>query len=457
MDNNSLQQMRRFAESAATMPCAFRLAQLKALRQALMNHEQEIYEAMYQDLRKSETESFLTEYGLVMVEIRLAIKKLASWMHPKRVKTGAINFPSSSWIYPYPKGVVLIIGTWNYPVLLNLAPLIGAIAAGNCVVVKPSEHAPATATVIEKIISAVFPANYIRVVQGDGSRVVPELMQTFRFDHIFYTGSGTAGKKVYELAAKDLIPVTLELGGKNPAVIESDAAIESAARRIVFGKFTNAGQTCVAPDYLLVHATLEEAMIAALKKTILAAFSDSPQASADWGRIINNRRFETLVALMESSNATLLHGGRYDAGDLYIEPTLLGNVALDSSVMQEEIFGPLLPVISFTSTEEAMSIINLHPNPLAFYLFTSSKKKEKEWLNRVSFGSGCINNAIQQLGNPQLPFGGVGQSGIGAYRGEYSFKTFTHYRAVMKTPCWFDLSAKYPPYGNRLKWLRKFY
>lgn len=457
MNNDALQAMRQYADSSATVSYTFRLMQLKVFKQALIAHEKEIYAALYTDLRKNETTAFLTEYGLVLAEVKLAIKKLEQWMRPRRVKTAMINFPSTSWIYPYPKGVVLVIGTWNYPILLTLTPLVGAIAGGNSIVLKPSEHAPATAAVIAKIISTTFLPNYIRVVMGDGGKVVPELMNHFRFDHIFFTGGGRVGKELYMAAAKALIPVTLELGGKSPAVVEQDANIAIAARRIVFGKFINAGQTCVAPDYILVHRDVQDALVDALRAAIRIAFGENSQHSNDFARIINSNRFNTLVSLLEQSRTQIVHGGKYDAEDLYIEPTVLNNVSKEAPLMQEEIFGPLLPIIPFRSQQEALEIIAQHPNPLAFYLFTSNKKKEEDWLSRVNFGGGCINNAIQHLGNPHLPYGGVGQSGTGAYRGKYSFKTFTHDRAVLKTPRWLDLTIKYPPYRGALKWLRKFY
>jgi len=454
-DKNTLKDIRIYFQNGKTIPYPFRLDQLKALKKLLEENEQLLTGALYDDLKKSKTESYLTEFGLLISELNLAIKNLSKWMKPKRVKTNLVNLPSSSYLYPYPKGVVLIIGAWNYPLLLNLAPAIGAIAAGNCIVLKPSEHAPATAAAIEKIFKENFDENYIRIVQGEGSIVIPELMNQIHFDHIFYTGSGKVGKTIYEMAAKSLIPVSLELGGKSPAIVEKDANIKIAAKRIVFGKYMNVGQTCVAPDYVLVHEDVQEQLVAALKKAIQDSFGVDKQQSIDYGRIINQRQFNRLVALIENAEGEIMEGGNYDSDDLFIAPTIVKNTALTSPLMQEEIFGPVLPIISFKEREDAFNIVALHPNPLAFYLFTSNKKIENEWLTKVSFGNGCINNTVQHLANHSLPFGGVGQSGIGAYRGESSFKVFSTERAIMKTPTWFDPSIKYPPYRSKLKWLKK--
>ncbi|NML22419.1 aldehyde dehydrogenase family protein [Pseudoflavitalea sp. G-6-1-2] len=449
--------MRRFFESGGSIGYRFRMQQLVAFRDGLIAHEEALYSALYSDLRKSKAESFLTEFSLLLSEIRLAIKKLAAWMQPERVKTNLLNFPSSSKIYPHPKGVVLIIGAWNYPLLLGLVPVVGAIAGGNCIIIKPSEHAPATAAVIEKMIRQIFREDHVRVVQGEGRIVVPAMMESFRFDHVFYTGSGNVGQSIYELAAKKLVPVTLELGGKSPAIVEKDAAIAVSARRIVFGKFINAGQTCVAPDYLLVQEDILEPFIDALKDCIRNFFGTTVQDSADYGRIINLQRFNALVSLLKNSSGEVVTGGGYDPAHLFIAPTIIRNVSPDDVVMQEEIFGPLLPIISFRTREEAMGIVDQHANPLAFYLFTTNKQTEEQWLQSKAFGNGCINNTIMHLANSNLPFGGIGQSGIGAYRGIHGFRVFTHARAVMKTPLWFDPAMKYPPYKDKLKWLKRLF
>jgi len=347
-----------------------------------------------------------------------------------------------------------VIGPWNYPLQLLFTPLLGAIAAGNCVVLKPSEFAPATALVMQKMIESVFPKEYILFVPGDGAVVVPEMMNGFRFDHVFYTGSTAVGKIIYKMAAEKLVPVTLELGGKSPCVVESDANINIAAKRIVMTKFSNAGQMCVAPDYVLVHASKKEALVAALKNRIVQFFGDKPEESENYGKLINEKQFNRVVNYLVQGH--LLHGGRYNKETLFIEPSLLDDVSVDAAVMQEEIFGPVLPILSFNAMEEALAIIARHPNPLAFYVFTSNSDKEKQWLDAVPSGGACVNNASWHLTNPGLPFGGRGFSGTGAYHGRYSFETFSHKKAVMKTPTWFDPALKYPPLKGKLgifKWI----
>ena len=449
-----LEAMRNYYESGATRLFAFRKHQLQLLKDAIFKYEHEINDALYSDLKKSPEEVYATETGQVISEINLALKNLHRWMKPERVKTNLLNFPSSSKILHDPRGVVLIISPWNYPLYLLLMPLVGAIAAGNCVVLKPSEIAPATANVIKKIISEIFSAEYIKVYLGEGSELIPLMIGSFRFDYIFYTGSTAVGKSIYQMAANDLIPVTLELGGKSPAIVESDANLIIAAKRMVIGKFINAGQTCVAPDYLLIHADIFEKFVGELKETIRQFFGDDARESHDYGRIINKKRFDTLVSYL--GEGEIISGGAHDRASLFIEPTILKNISSDASIMEEEIFGPILPVISFNTMEEALAIIKKNGNPLAFYVFTSDKKKEKAWLDKVSFGGGCVNNTIYHLSNPYLPFGGVGRSGIGAYHGRYSFDVFTHARPVMKTPTWFDPAMKYPPLKGKLKWIKFF-
>lgn len=451
---NQLETIRDYYESGATRPYEFRKWQLELLRGAILKHEHEINEALYSDLKKSPEEAYATETGLLLAEINLAIKNLESWMKPERVKSNLLNFPSTSKILRDPRGVVLIISPWNYPLHLLLVPLVGAIAGGNCVVLKPSELAPATANVIKKILNEIFSVEYIKVYLGEGSELIPAMMERFHFDHIFYTGSIAIGKSIYQMAAKDLIPVTLELGGKSPAVIESDANLTIAAKRIVIGKFINAGQTCVAPDYLLIHQDVFENFVALLSATIKQFFGSNAEESYDYGKIINEKRFDTLVSYMDEGD--IVSGGHHNRASLFIEPTILKNISLNASIMKEEIFGPILPVISFKSTEEAITIIKKNENPLAFYVFTSDVRKEKKWLEKVSFGGGCVNNTIYHLSNPRLPFGGVGNSGIGAYHGKYSFDLFTHAKPIMKTPTWFNPAMKYPPFKGKLKLLKFF-
>jgi aldehyde dehydrogenase (NAD+) len=453
-DISSLEKMRQYFNSGATHTYKFRKEQLKKLKASILNHENDLYAALHTDLKKSKEETWVTETGMVLSELKTAINYLANWMEPERTATTLVNMPSGSKVLQEPLGVVLIIGPWNYPFQLLINPLIGAIAAGNCVVLKPSEFAPATEAVMKKIIEDVFPPEYILYVQGDGATVIPQMMNNFTFDHVFYTGSTVVGKIIYKMAAERLVPVTLELGGKSPCVVESDANIKVAARRIAMTKFSNAGQMCVAPDYVLVHELVKDKLVKALKEVIPKFFSDKPEESYNYGKIINEKQFNRLQGYL--ANGTIEYGGRMDKEKLFIEPTLLSDIKPGAAVMNEEIFGPILPIIPFTTTEEAMAVIGQHPNPLSFYIYTSSNKKEKQWLSAVPAGGACVNNSSWHLTNHHLPFGGRGFSGTGCYHGKYSFDTFSHKKAVMKTPTWFDPDIKYPPFKGKLrlfKWI----
>ncbi len=449
-----LPMMRRYYESGVTRPYAFRRRQLQLLKQAVLKYENEINAALYSDLKKSAEETYATETGLLLADIAVALKNLHRWMKPRITGTSFVNFPSSGKIYHDPLGVALIISAWNYPFQLLLIPLAGAIAGGNCAVVKPSEFAPATAAIIEKIIVEIYPPEYVRVLQGEGAEVVPAAMQSFRFDHVFYTGSIPVGKAIYQMAAKDLIPVTLELGGKSPAVIEQDADLVSAAKRVALGKFSNAGQTCVAPDYVLVHASVKEQFIEQLKKTITRFYSEHAMDDYSYGKIINEKRFDKLESYLTQGN--IVAGGQINRQALFIAPTVMEEVPQDAPLMSEEVFGPILPVYSFNTMEDALRVIQRNPNPLAFYVFTSNSKKEKEWMESLAFGGGCVNNTCWHFANHRFPFGGIGNSGIGAYHGRHSFNTFTHAKAVMKTPTWFDPAIRYPPFKGKLKWFKMF-
>lgn len=448
----SLDALRRYFNSGATRSYEFRKKQLQRVQQAIKRREPDIAAALYQDLKKSPEEAYASETGLLLAETRVALKNLRRWMRPQRAGTDLANFPSSAVVYRDPLGVVLIIAPWNYPLQLLLIPMIAAIAGGNCVVLKPSEAAPATAALAEKIIQELFDAHYIKVVQGDGAAVIPAMMNAFRFDHVFYTGSAGVGRAIYQLAAAKLVPVTLELGGKSPAIVEADADIKTAARRIVLGKFLNTGQTCVAPDYVLVQAAAKDRLVEALKTTIQQFYGADAAASYDYGRIINARRFDKLISYLDQGR--VLYGGQYNKEDLFISPTLVEQAEAGSPLMTEEIFGPILPVLSFQTMEEAKQTVERNPNPLAFYLFTGSSQKEQEWISAVSFGGGCINNTAWYFTNHYIPFGGVGGSGMGAYHGKYGFDTFTRLKPVMKTPNWFDPAFKYPPFKGKLKIFR---
>jgi aldehyde dehydrogenase (NAD+) len=453
---HDLQPLRHFFNSGATRPYQWRRQQLQKMQQLILDNEREIQTALYADLKKSPEEAYGSETGLVLSEIRYMLKHLARWMRPRRVRTNLVNWPSSSTIYRDPLGVVLVIAPWNYPLQLSLLPVAAALAAGNAVVLKPSELAPATSALLEKLLTAIFPREYVRVIQGDGAIVVPEMISNFRFDHIFFTGSVNVGRAIYRQAAEQLIPVTLELGGKSPAVIALDADLGTTARRIVLGKFTNAGQTCITPDYLLVHAAIKDDLLRHLQETIKSFYGEKPEESYDYGKIINEKRFDTLVGFLSQLQGKIICGGYHDRSKLFIAPTLIELTTTDQPLMKEEIFGPLLPVLTYHEVEEAMAIIRQQPDPLALYLFTRDKQAQQTWMEAVAFGGGCINNTIWHFTNPHLPFGGIGNSGLGVYHGKYSFETFTHAKPVMRTPVFPDPAIKYPPFKGKMKWLKFF-
>jgi aldehyde dehydrogenase (NAD+) len=447
-----LQTMKQFYNSGETWPYNFRRQQLQKLKSAILQHEKDLHDALYADLKKSPEESWVTETGFLISEINSSLKNLRQWMQPEKVKTNLVNLPSSSYVMKEPLGVVLIIGPWNYPLQLLFTPLVGALSAGNCVVLKSSEFAPATSAIMKKIIDENFPEEYILYVEGDGAQVVPAMMNSFRFDHIFYTGSIAVGKIIYKMAAEKLVPVTLELGGKSPCIVESDANIKVAARRIAMTKFSNAGQMCVAPDYVLVHKKIKEKFVEVLKGAVVKFFSEDPSSDYSYCKIINEKQFNRLLGYL--NDGTIIHGGKYNLHSLYIEPTIIEDLLPGAALMKDEIFGPILPIISFENFEEAKAVIDHNPNPLAFYVYTSSSKKAKEWLQKIPAGGTCVNNSSWHLTNHYLPFGGRGDSGIGNYHGRNSFETFSHRKAVMKTPTWFDPNIKYPPFKGKL-WLFK--
>jgi aldehyde dehydrogenase (NAD+) len=453
---NILQIQKEFYNNGNTQAANFRITQLKKLLQVIYQNENEIYNALYTDLKKSKEEVWVTELAIVINEIKFQISNLKNWMQPQPVRTNLTNFPSKSYVVHEPLGVVLIIAPWNYPFQLLFNPLVGAMAAGNCVALKGSEHAPATNALMQQIITTTFESNYIHYFNGDGATIVPQLMQNFRFDHVFYTGSTAVGKLIYTMAANQLTPVTLELGGKSPCVVTPSANIKIAAKRIVVSKFSNCGQMCVAPDYVLVHESKKDALIKALIQSIESMYTTDAASCYNYGKIINEKQWNRLVAYLQQG--TILYGGNSNKQSLYIQPTIITNVELQSAIMQEEIFGPILPIITYNTPAEAVQIINENPNPLAFYVFAKNDKQKNYWLSRVPFGGGCVNNTAWHLTNHHLPFGGKGNSGIGAYHGKKSFETFSHCKSIMKTPNWFDPSIKYPPLKGKLnifKWLIK--
>ncbi|MEN9949667.1 MAG: hypothetical protein RLY85_419 [Bacteroidota bacterium] len=444
-----------FFDSGATRPIPFRVEQLKRLRSAVVAHDQAILSALHADLRKSEFESFGSEIGQVLKEIDFTIKHLSGWAKPQRVATPLMFFPSSSRVHRDPLGNVLIIAPWNYPFMLAISPLISAIAGGNTAVLKPSEEAPATAQVIETLLGGIFEPPYVAVLQGIGGEVIPAMMQAVRFDHVFFTGSTAVGRKIMEMAATQLIPVTLELGGKSPCIVDASANLDYAAKKITWSKLMNAGQTCVAPDYLLVHRSIKDALIAKIVANIKNMLGDDPQQSADFGRIINRKRFGRLAEYLQQGK--VIAGGKSDADDLYIEPTLLDAVDMEDTVMQEEIFGPVLPIITYETREEAMAWVEKNPFPLSLYIYADDRHVQDEYIARLRFGGCCINNGIIHLGNPHLPFGGVGPSGTGQYHGRYGFETFTRPKAVLHSHSWFDVPVWYAPFKGKAALLRKIF
>ncbi|MDB5231835.1 MAG: aldehyde dehydrogenase [Chitinophagaceae bacterium] len=446
--------MLNYYRSGNTLSYAFRKEQLQRLKEAVQVYEKRIFDALYKDLHKAPEESFSTEVGLIYAEINYALKHLVKWMDPKKVHTPLTLFPSTSKIIRDPWGVTLIVSPWNYPVLLLIGPLIGAIAGGNCALLKPSEFTVNTSEVIAEMIAEYFPAEYITVVQGDGASVVPQLMNEHRFDYVFFTGSIPVGKAVAKLAAEKLVPVTLELGGKSPCVIADDADISTAAKRVMWGKFTNAGQTCVAPDYLLVHQSVKNKFLDLAAESIDHFYGKDAKQSPDYGRIINEKRFNVLHEFINEGQT--IYGGQSNREELYISPTLLVEVSVNSKVMEEEIFGPVLPVFTYNTDYEATEFINQYPNPLSLYIFTKNKKREQYFTERIAFGGGCVNNTLVHLGNPEIPFGGTGNSGMGQYHGQFSFETFTRPKSILKTSTLIDVPVKYPPYKGKMKWLRRF-
>jgi len=441
-----------FFKSQKTKDVDFRKTCLLNLRKELLKREKQVARAMYDDFRKPEFETVMTETGIVINELNLAIRKVKCWAKPRYVRPVMVNFPSTNRLYKEPYGTVLIIAPWNYPFQLVFSPLIGAIAAGNTVVIKPSEHSANTSRVVSEIIAAVFDPGHVTVIEGDVP-VAARLLRE-RWDYIFFTGSIAVGKIVAKAAAEHLTPVTLEMGGKNPCVVDETANISLAARRIVWGKFINCGQTCIAPDYALVHAKVKDQFVEYCKKEITRIYGDNPRQSPDYARIINHCNFEVLQRNL--SGEKILSGGNTDPGDLYIAPTLLDNPDKDSHVMKHEIFGPILPVVTYNSEQEIHDYINSYEKPLAFYIFSKHAKFIKRLITLHSFGGGTVNDTIVHFANHRLPFGGVGHSGIGAYHGKHSFDTFSFSKGITKRYNWLDLPVRYAPYRDKMKALKFF-
>lgn len=441
---------RAFFKSGLTRDPLFRKRMLRRLGTALAANEKQIFAALEQDLKKSVYEGYLSEVGLVRDEIRFTLRRMGRWSRPKRVPTPLLHFPAASYIYPEPRGVALIISPWNYPILLTLGPLIGALAAGNCCVLKPSEFSPETSAMISEMIAKYFRPEEVAVVEGDAETSVSLLEQ--KFDIIFFTGSTAVGKRVMAAAAKHLTPVTLELGGKSPTIVDADVDVDLAARRIAGGKWINAGQTCIAPDYLLVADGIRDRLLARIIEAIRGFFGDRPRKSPDYARIVNHRHFDRLAGLMEKGN--ILFGGETDRSDLFIGPTLIDGVDPSDPVMQEEIFGPILPVIPYRDLDAAISFVTSRPRPLALYFFSRNPARQKRILREISFGGGCINDTLLHIASPYLPFGGVGRSGFGSYHGKAGFDAFSHRKSVMKRFFLPDAPLRFPPFRGKLKFLK---
>lgn len=440
-----------FFKNGETLHINTRITHLKALKQSVKAHEADISAALKKDLGKPAAELWLAEIYIVLDELNTVIKNLHFWAKPKRIKGKWLNTPSKDWIIPEPFGVTLHIAPWNYPFQLAFNSLIGAVAAGNTVVLKPSEHAPQTAAVIEKIITAVFPEELVVVVQG-GPETAENLLQ-LRWDYIFFTGGVRVGKLVAKAAAAHLTPTTLELGGKNPCIVDHTANIKVSARRIAWGKYMNCGQICMSPDYLLVHKGKYEALLTALKSEIVRMYGDNPKTSEDYARLVHEKHAAAMVNLLNGQD--ILYGGEHDVKNRYVAPTIIAVENLENKIMQDEIFGPILPVLTYEDETEIDQIIKHYDKPLSFYVFSERKKWANKLMKKHSYGGGMINDVIVYFTNQRLPFGGVGNSGVGSYHGKYSFDTFTHLKSYVARPTWFDPIQRYAPYGKSFPMLQK--
>ncbi len=436
----------KFFESKKSRNIDFRINQLRSLKSAIKKYEYKIYEALYKDLGKCEFESYTTEVGFVLSSISHTIKNLKKWAKKEKVKTPLYLFPAKSFVISQPYGTVLIIGPYNYPFQLLIEPLVGALAAGNCVVLKPSENVPNLSRVITEMITETFPKEYIRSVEG-GIETNTSLING-TFDYIFFTGSAQVGKIIMEAAARNLVPVTLELGGKSPVIVDESADIRVAAKRIIWGKTINVGQTCVAPDYVVVNNKVKDELIKELKLQIQSFYGKDAMESKDYGRIVNDRHFIRLKNILDKEADKIIYGGKVNREKRYIEPTLI-DASWEGAAMSEEIFGPILPIISFSNLDEIIGEIKKLSKPLALYLFAENYEVEKKVLEEISSGGACINDTITHLANPELPFGGVGNSGIGAYHGKESFKTFSHRRSVVRKTTKINIPIVFPPFNNK--------
>lgn len=439
-----LEKQHRLFQEGATLPVSFRLSQLQKLKDGIRRYEEKLDQALEADLGKSRMESYMCEIGLTLSELTWMQKHLRSLVREKRVSTPLAQFAARSFRSPSPYGTVLIMSPWNYPVLLTLEPLIDAIAAGNTVVIKPSAYAEHTSAVLKEMLKECFPSEYVAVVTGGRAENMALLEQ--RFDKIFFTGGKTVGREVLRHAAEYLTPVTLELGGKSPCIVDKSAKIPLAAKRIVFGKYLNCGQTCVAPDYILCDRTVYAELILALQKEITTQFGEDPLKNPDYGKIINQKHYDRIMGLIDPDKVVC--GGCGDGQSLRIAPTIMKNVTFSDTVMGEEIFGPVLPILTYDTLEEAINIVEEHPHPLALYLFSEDKGAQKKVLELCHFGGGCINDTIIHLATSAMPFGGVGESGMGGYHGKTGFETFSHFRSIVDKKTWMDLPIRYQRYSR---------
>ena len=448
-----LQKQRAYFKTGATLPLKFRIDALKKLQSYIKNNEQEITSALTTDLGKSAIEGFMCEIGLVLSEITYMLKNIKKFAADEKKKTCITNFAAKSYVKKSPRGVVLIMSPWNYPFLLTLEPLVDALAAGNTAIIKPSAYSAATSKVIDKMMKECFAPEYVTVITG--GRAENQSLLEQKFDYIFFTGSHKVGREVMKKAADNFTPVTLELGGKSPCIVDKTAKISLAAKRIVWGKFLNCGQTCVAPDFILCHESIKTELITALKQQILVQFGVVPLANNSYGKIINKKHFDRICSLIDPSK--IVCGGKSDAAILKIEPTIMDNISWKDPVMTQEIFGPVLPVLTYSTEEELLHILNSRARPLALYLFTTNQALEQKILSRCSFGGGCVNDTIVHLATNNMGFGGVGESGMGAYHGKVGFDTFSHTKTIVNKKNWIDVKMRYQPYtGAKERMLRRF-
>jgi aldehyde dehydrogenase (NAD+) len=451
--SNSIAKLRDFYDIQETKSIEFRISMLKRLQASVVSNEKAIIKAMQDDLGKSEFESYASEIGLFYQEIRLHIRKLEKWAKPVRVRTPVYSFPAKSIVYSEPYGVVLIIAPWNYPFLLFMVPLVGAISAGNCIACKPAHYSEHTSAVLDRILCETFDERYLSVFTG-GRDVIESLLNE-RFDYIFFTGGAILGKFVMEKASKNLTPVTLELGGKSPCIVDRDADIALATRRIAWGKLLNTGQTCVCPDYAIVHTSVKESFLRELKVRVEEFYSSEPEKSEDYGRIINDKRWLKIKDTLDKTDARKVFlRGTEKREEKLISPVILTDVKANDPVMEDEVFGPVLPVMTFDDIGEVIRFVNSRFRPLALYYFGRNESVQARIVREVSFGGGCINDTVLHFSNPNLPFGGIGESGMGAYHGKRTFDTFTHYKSIMKNSNLIDLPFRYPPYKNKLSLIR---